>query len=96
MSRMVHCQKLGIEADGLVSPPYPNALGQHIYEHISQKAWDLWLNHQTMLINEYKLSLIDKKSRDFLLTEMEKFLFGGGSEKPPQFQKANKADKNST
>lgn len=85
MNRMVHCEKLGIDSEGLSSPPFPNALGERIYLHISQKAWDLWLNHQTMLINEYKLSMIDKKSRDFLTQEMEKFLFGGGAEKPPGF-----------
>jgi len=85
MKRIIRCVKLGIESDGLSSPPFPNALGQRIYEHISQKAWDLWMNHQTMLINEYKLNLIDKKSRDFLMQEMEKFLFGGGAEKPPGY-----------
>ncbi|EKD77733.1 MAG: protein that protects iron-sulfur protein against oxidative damage [uncultured bacterium] len=85
MNRIIYCEKLGMESEGLSSPPFPNALGQRIYEHISQKAWDLWLNHQTMLINEYKLSLIEKKSRDFLMQEMEKFLFGGGAEKPPGF-----------
>lgn len=85
MHRLIYCEKLGIEAEGLSSPPFPNALGQRIYEHISQKAWDLWISHQTMLINEYKLNLIDKKSRDFLSQEMQKFLFGGGAEKPPGF-----------
>lgn len=85
MTRMIYCQKLGIDAEGLSSPPYPGALGQRIYEHISQKAWDMWINHQTMLINEYKLSLIEKKSRDFLTQEMEKFFFGGDAEKPPGF-----------
>jgi len=83
--RIIYCEKLGIESEGLSSPPYPGELGKRIYEHISQKAWDLWIAHQTMLINEYKLSLIDKKSRDFLYAEMEKFLFGGGAEKPPGF-----------
>ncbi len=85
MTHIIHCKKLGIDTDGLVSPPFPNELGKKIYNHISQKAWDLWIAHQTMLINEYKLSLIEKKSRDFLMQEMEKFLFGGGAEKPPGF-----------
>lgn len=85
MSRIVHCQKLGIDDAGLKSPPFPSELGQRIYEHISQKAWNLWVNHQTMLINEYKLNLIDKKARTFLMQEMEKFLFGGNAEKPPGF-----------
>lgn len=88
MTHKVHCEKLGIEAEGLTSAPFPTPLGQRIFDHISAKAWDLWLSHQTMLINEYKLSMIDKKSRDFLLQEMEKFLFGGDrekAEKPPGF-----------
>ena len=86
MTHMVHCKKLGIDAEGLSSPPYPGELGQRIYDHISQQAWDLWLAHQTMLINEYRLSLADEKSHDFLTTEMEKFLFGGDAQKPPGYQ----------
>lgn len=85
MKRMVYCQKLGIEAEGLESPPYPGELGQRIYENISQQAWDAWQNHQTMLINEYRLSLIDPKARTFLEQEMEKFLFAGDSELPPGY-----------
>lgn len=87
MTKMVQCKKLGIEAEGLAATPYPGEIGQRIYENISQKAWDTWLNHQTMLINEYRLNLLDKKSREFLEAEMTKFLFGGGSEKPPGFVK---------
>lgn len=89
MAHTVQCKKLGIEAEGLEAAPYPGELGQRILNNISQKAWDMWLSHQTMLINEYKLSLIDKQSRDFLMKEMEKFLFGGASAAsslPPQWQ----------
>ncbi|OGT63753.1 MAG: oxidative damage protection protein [Gammaproteobacteria bacterium RIFCSPHIGHO2_12_FULL_45_12] len=82
MSRLIHCVKLDKEAEGLEQPPLPGEIGVRIYEHISSQAWEMWLTHQTMLINEYRLSLIDPKSRTFLLKEMEKFLFGGGSEKP--------------
>ena len=85
MTHLIHCAKLGIDAEGLSSPPFSTALGQRIYDHVSQQAWELWIAHQTMLINEYKLSLIEKKSRDFLMQEMEKFLFGGVCEKPPGF-----------
>ena len=85
MTRMIHCQKLDREAEGLDSPRYPGALGQRIYAHISKEAWQLWLQHQTILINEYRLSMLDPKARTFLSTEMEKFLFEGGSEKPGGF-----------
>jgi Fe-S cluster biosynthesis and repair protein YggX len=85
MTRLIQCVKLNKEAAGLLKPPFPGEIGQKIYEHISEEAWQLWLNHQTMLINEYRLSMIDPKSRGFLMQEMDKFLFGTGSDKPVGF-----------
>jgi Fe-S cluster biosynthesis and repair protein YggX len=82
MTRIVECSKLSKQAEGLEHQPYPGALGKKIYEHISKEAWQLWLNHQTMLINEYRLSMLDSKAREFLAKEMENFLFGDGSAKP--------------
>ena len=82
MTRLVDCSKLKKQAEGLEKPPFPTPLGQKIYDHISKEAWQLWLGHQTMLINEYRLSSIDPKARQFLGQELEKFLFGDGSEKP--------------
>lgn len=85
MTRMIHCVKLGKQAEGLERPPYPGELGKRIFEHISKEAWQLWLRQQTILINEYRLSLIDPKAREFLQGEMEKFLFGEGSQLPEAF-----------
>ena len=82
MTRLIQCAKLHKEAEGLNQPPIPGELGKKIYETISKEAWQMWLNHQTMLINEYRLSMIDPKSRTFLMQEMDKFLFGPGSDKP--------------
>ena len=82
MNRRIHCQKLQTEADGLDKPPFPGALGEKIYQEISAAAWQQWLGHQTMLINEYRLRVIDPKAKTFLMDEMKKFLFGEGSEKP--------------
>ena len=82
MTRTVHCVKLGREAEGLDRPPYPGELGQRIFENVSKEAWKQWLAHQTMLINENRLSPRDPKHRAFLEAELEKFLFGGGADKP--------------
>jgi Fe-S cluster biosynthesis and repair protein YggX len=82
MTRLVDCVKLKKSAEGLDKAPYASPLGQKIYDHISKEAWQLWLGHQTMLMNEYRLSSIDPKARQFLLQELEKFLFGEGSDKP--------------
>jgi Fe-S cluster biosynthesis and repair protein YggX len=82
MSRIVNCAKLHKPAEGLTHPPYPGEMGKKIYENISAEAWQLWLAHQTMQINEYRLSMLDPKAREFLKGEMEKFLFGTGSETP--------------
>ena len=82
MTRTVSCQLLGEELEGLACQPYPGDLGKRIYENISQQGWQRWLAHQTMLINENRLSPINPEHRKFLETEMEKFFFGEGSELP--------------
>lgn len=78
MSRMVNCVKLNKMAEGLERPPYPGELGQRVFDNISKEAWQLWLQQQTILINENRLSLADPKSREFLEEQMAKFLFEGG------------------
>ncbi|NIN61227.1 MAG: oxidative damage protection protein [Gammaproteobacteria bacterium] len=85
MSRTVQCIKLGKEAEGLPMAPYPGDLGKRIFENVSKEAWQMWLGHQTMLINEYHLTPIEPKARHFLEEEMEKFFFGSGSEKPKEY-----------
>lgn len=85
MARTVHCVKLNKEAEGLDFPPYPGDLGKKLYESVSKEAWQMWLSQQTMLINEYRLSLADPKSQQFLAEELKKYFFGEGSAPPPEF-----------
>lgn len=82
MSRTVFCEKTRTETEGLDFAPWPGELGKRVFNHIGKAAWGDWLAHQTMLINENRLSPLDPKHRAFLQAEMEKFLFGAGSEKP--------------
>lgn len=82
MPRMVRCSVTGEEGEGLERPPYPGPLGQRIFEQVSKEGWKRWVAHQTMLINENRLSLADAKSRKFLEGEMLKFLFEGGAAPP--------------
>jgi Fe-S cluster biosynthesis and repair protein YggX len=74
------------EAPGLDRVPYPGALGQRIFNEVSKEAWAGWVRHQTMLLNEYRLTPVDPKARKFLEGEMEKYFFGAGSEKPEDFK----------
>ena len=80
--RIVHCTLLDEDLPGLTFQTYPGDLGKRIFENISQTAWKSWMDHQTMLINENRLSPIDPVHRKFIEEEMEKFFFGGGAEKP--------------
>jgi len=91
MPRMVNCVMLGREAPGLERVPYPGELGQRIFNSVSQEAWQRWVQHQTMLINEYRLSTIDPNARKFLAEEMEKFFFGDGARQPEGFVDPGKA-----
>ena len=87
MARLVNCVLLKREAEGLDYQPYPGELGKRIYEQVSKPAWAQWLAHQTMLINENRLTTIEPKARALLVAEMEKFFFGPGSAKPEGYTK---------
>jgi Fe-S cluster biosynthesis and repair protein YggX len=80
MVRMIHCVKLGREAEGLDFPPVPGDLGKKIWENVSKEAWAGWLKHQTMLVNENRLNLADARARKYLQTQMEKHFFGEGAD----------------
>ncbi|EKD75423.1 MAG: hypothetical protein ACD_44C00135G0003 [uncultured bacterium] len=75
MMRMIVCEKLKKEAEGLARPPFPGVLGEKIYLHISKEAWQLWQQRQTMIINEYRLNMLDSSAHVLLAKEMEKFFF---------------------
>ncbi len=77
MARTVFCRKYQQELEGLDAPPYPGAKGQDIFDNVSKKAWQEWMSHQTMLINEKRLNMMDMTARTYLNEQMEKFLSGG-------------------
>ena len=82
MSNTVNCIILGEEAEALTRQPWPGELGKRILEQVSKAAWQKWMSHQTMLINEHRLNPLNPEHRAFLEGEMEKYFFGEGSEKP--------------
>jgi Fe-S cluster biosynthesis and repair protein YggX len=82
MPRTVFCQYSQAEAEGLDFVPYPGELGQRVYAGVGKPAWSAWLAHQTMLINENRLSPRDPKHRAFLEQELQKFLFEGRAQRP--------------
>ena len=76
MPRTVFCRKFKEELEGLDLPPYPGAKGQDIFDNISKKAWQEWMAHQTMLINEKRLNMMDMGTRVYLNEQMLRFLSG--------------------
>lgn len=76
MPRMVFCRKYQQEMEGLDLPPYPGAKGQDIFNHVSKKAWQEWMAHQTLLINEKRLNMMDMSTKVYLSEQMTKFLSG--------------------
>jgi Fe-S cluster biosynthesis and repair protein YggX len=85
-ARIVHCVKLDKDLPGLTEVPFDgHPLGQRIFENVSAEAWKGWVEHMKMLMNEYRLNLGTQEAQQFLLDQMEKYFFGEGSEKPPEF-----------
>lgn len=78
--RQVKCVKLGRQADALSQPPLPGELGQRIFEQVSAEAWAGWLEHQKMLVNEYRLNLADSRARKYLREQTERYFFGEGAD----------------
>jgi len=98
MARMVFCRKYKESLEGLDVPPYPGAKGQDIYDNISKKAWQEWMAHQTMLINEKRLNMMEMSTRVYLTEQMTRFLSGDAYDQaegyvPPSAASPTKADK---
>ncbi|AAP96716.1 oxidative damage protection protein [[Haemophilus] ducreyi] len=77
MARMVFCEYLKKEAEGLDFQLYPGELGKRIFNSISKQAWAEWIKKQTMLVNEKKLNMMNPEHRQLLEAEMVNFLFEG-------------------
>ena len=82
MARMIFCEVDQVEAEGLDFAPWPGEASKRVFAGVGKPAWQRWLAHQTMLINENRLSPLNPQHRALLEGEMLKFLFGGGAEKP--------------
>ena len=80
--RIVHCVKLGRDLPGLDAPPWPGALGQRIYEHVSEEAWGMWEEQMKMILNELRLLPFQKEAQRIIATQMEEYFFGQGSAPP--------------
>ncbi len=85
MARMVTCKKLGKELPGLAFKPFPNELGQRIYDSVSQQAWKMWLDYFKMVMNEFRLSPADPRTNEILYKQAEQFFFGEGAQLPPDY-----------
>jgi len=83
--RMVKCVKFQKEMPGLEEPPFDNDLGQRIYQNVSKDAWKLWLEHLKMIVNEYRLNLIDRDAQRIVQQQMEEYFFGEGAALPPGY-----------
>jgi Fe-S cluster biosynthesis and repair protein YggX len=87
MARMVKCVKLGEELEGLDFNPFPNTdLGQRIYDNVSKQAWQMWIHHSVMVINEYRLNLATKEGQRIYDENLEQFFFGEGAQLPPGYR----------
>jgi Fe-S cluster biosynthesis and repair protein YggX len=71
--RKVLCKKYNKEMEGLLTPPFPGAQGQDIFDNVSKQAWGEWQARQVRLINEKQLSMLNPEDRKYLTDQMEHF-----------------------
>ena len=65
---------LGQDLPGLAKPPFPNALGQKIFETVSKEAWDLWLKESVRYINTYRVDLSSRQGQEFMVKQLKVWL----------------------
>ena len=86
MARTVHCTKLNEELEGLDFVPFSNDIGQRIYDNISKQAWQMWINHSVMVINEYRLNLATTEGKEVYDKPLAAFFFGDITEMPAGYR----------
>jgi Fe-S cluster biosynthesis and repair protein YggX len=85
-ARTVFCVKFQKEMEGLEERPFDNhPLGQRIFDHVSKRAWQMWIDQMKMIMNEYRLNLGKREHQEFLLKQMEEYFFGEGASLPPDY-----------
>ena len=84
-TRIVYCIKLKQELPGLEYPPMPGDLGRKIYENVSQKAWEEFIEFFKMVINEYRLDLTNPISDQIFEQKASEYFFGENISMPDGF-----------
>ena len=85
VDRTVFCVKLKKELPGLDAPPWPGALGQRIYDHVSAEAWEMWEERMKMILNEYRLLPFQKEAQTLIAKQMEEYFFSENAAPPPGY-----------
>ena len=80
--RIVNCIKLKQELPGLATLPMPGDLGKKIYDNVSQKAWDEFVEYFKMVINEYRLDLTNPISDQIFEQKASEYFFGDNISMP--------------
>ncbi len=70
----ITCSRCGKASEALPKAPMPSALGSEIQRRVCPACWAEWLRTQIMLINEYRLNLVDPEARKVLEGQMREFL----------------------
>jgi Fe-S cluster biosynthesis and repair protein YggX len=85
MAHMVFCARHKQELEGLDEPPFDSDFGNKVYNNVSKKAWQEWVERQKMLLNEYRLQPWTPQAQEFLVEQMEQFFFGEGAALPKEY-----------
>ncbi len=71
----IPCSRCHQTREAQAFAPFPNELGKRVFREICAVCWAEWLKYQQQLINHYALNLREPKARQYLLEQMEQFLF---------------------
>ena len=74
MAEKIICKRTGKEAEKMEKSPYPGPYSDLIWNNISQEGWDEWLEASLIMLNEYRMNLLDPKHAEMYDRQMLAFL----------------------
>jgi len=70
----IFCKRSACEMERMEESPIKGPLADLILENVSQQAWDEWIEASLVMLNEYRLNLLNPKHQEVYDQQMLAFL----------------------
>ena len=81
---VIVCTRCNEETEGMEKSPYPGPLSDAVLENVRERCWKGWIEASLIMLNEYRLNLLDPKHAEMYDKQMLAFFNLGDSDDTPK------------